>query len=223
MSIIDPADEEALLSADLITSAYEDGTRRIHKRRLNSLSDQEYQNLPLASASSMSSSDYYHTIPDILISRATLEYLGYTEARSRELWETWMNWPPDEPKRESDDIYHGVPFIDFATGHVGPQYIDTADDDDSTWNHCLNRCGIAAKTQLEIMDPVFKDIRLTESCLFWVKDTMMMRYRGLQAIQQTSRKRTMAARSQRNTSGSQQTGSSVPGDDQRRSIPENTE
>lgn len=33
--------------------------------------------------------------------------------------------------------------------------------------------------QAAVMDPAFKDLRLTESCLYWVKDTIEMRYASI--------------------------------------------
>ncbi|KAM3079151.1 hypothetical protein ACMFMF_004078 [Clarireedia jacksonii] len=41
------------------------------------------------------------------------------------------------------------------------------------------------------MDPHFKYLRLSHSCLYWVKDTIEMRYAGLEEIQRTLREREM--------------------------------
>lgn len=43
------------------------------------------------------------------------------------------------------------------------------------------------------MDPKFQHIRLTETCKFWVQDTIQLRHRGLRAIQEASRRRDMAS------------------------------
>lgn len=42
------------------------------------------------------------------------------------------------------------------------------------------------------MDPNFRYARCSSPCLFWIKDTMKMRYGGLETIQRTSRERAMS-------------------------------
>ncbi|KAL8377569.1 hypothetical protein RB595_008312 [Gaeumannomyces hyphopodioides] len=42
------------------------------------------------------------------------------------------------------------------------------------------------------MDPSFKHVRLTNSCIFWVEDTIQMRFAGLRDIQRASRDRERA-------------------------------
>jgi hypothetical protein len=70
--------------------------------------------------------------------------------------------------------------------------IDVDDDnDEQEWRACLNGCGIAVDVQNSIMHPFFEDLRLSESCLFWFKDTVRMRYAGLEDIQKSSRQREM--------------------------------
>jgi hypothetical protein len=56
----------------------------------------------------------------------------------------------------------------------------------------MNLCGIKHETQASIMDPIYKRIRQTESCFFWMKDTIERRYRSLEAVQTASRERAMA-------------------------------
>jgi hypothetical protein len=54
----------------------------------------------------------------------------------------------------------------------------------------MNFCGIRPEVQVSIMNPIYKTVRLTESCCFWMKDTIELRYRGLEAIQEASHERT---------------------------------
>lgn len=49
--------------------------------------------------------------------------------------------------------------------------------------------GMAAEFQEAIMDPEFKDLRLTCSCAFWAKDTVEMRYAGLKEEKRASHQR----------------------------------
>jgi hypothetical protein len=52
--------------------------------------------------------------------------------------------------------------------------------------------GISSEVQVSIMDTVYKRIRRTESCYFWMRDTIELRYRGLEAAYRVSRERDMA-------------------------------
>lgn len=42
------------------------------------------------------------------------------------------------------------------------------------------------------MDPMFRDIRLDKSCLFWAEDTVAMSYAALIEVQRASFERAMA-------------------------------
>jgi hypothetical protein len=53
----------------------------------------------------------------------------------------------------------------------------------------MKDCGLSTATQSAIMDGNFKNIRMAESCLYWVKDTIEMRHAGLKEIQQASLER----------------------------------
>jgi hypothetical protein len=81
-------------------------------------------------------------------------------------------------------------FIDFLTGPVEDRRNDTtSEDNDQEWYDCMNAHGIATEFQDSIMDPFFKPLRLTKSCMEWVLDTVNMRYRGLEHIQRASDER----------------------------------
>lgn len=180
-AILAPEDAALMQESGLVTPSSSEGTRWIHKRRLNRSSDEEEQHLPLTPVSTTSSSSSFVSIPDHLISFATLLHLGYNSQTATHIWENWNNWPSWGPMRESDDIEYGVPFIDFAKGHIGSA-LDTCEDDDAQWFHCMELYGISNELREAIMDPKFRQIRLTESCKFWVQDTFKLRYRGLKAL-----------------------------------------
>ncbi|PNY23805.1 Uncharacterized protein TCAP_06253 [Tolypocladium capitatum] len=164
---------------------------RAYLRRLNRSSDEEYRYIPLT-PESPTARDAFVTIPTVRISSETLIYVGLSEARAAELWSRWTNWPDSGPSRETDADDEGlqVEFIDFITGTLSNR-VNTAEDDDNQWRACLNAYGIAVDVQDAILDPHFKYLRLSESCLFWAKDTIEMRYAGLEDIQRASRKREM--------------------------------
>jgi hypothetical protein len=196
MSVLAPADAEDLVATGLASPASSNGTRRVHKRRLNRSSDEENSHLPLTPVSSLSSTpdfETYVTIPETLVSLATLKYLGYTDATANQIWARWTNWPPGPPGRFEVDSDGEILFIEVATGYLtlGREH-DTWSDDDQPWYDCMSVCGIRPEVQVSIMDPVYKKIRLTESCCFWMKDTIELRYRSLEAVQRASRERAMA-------------------------------
>ncbi|KAJ5598451.1 hypothetical protein N7537_008535 [Penicillium hordei] len=163
--------------------------------------------LPLTPVSISSSSDSFVSIPDHLVSLAALEHLGYNSETATRIWEYWSNWPPGEPKRKTDDIYHGVPFIDVAEGHLDNSP-DTGAENDAEWFHCMNLYGINHELQEALMDPKFRSIRLTESCKFWIWDTFQLRNRALQAVQEASRERDIASRREASRPGQSSSGGS---------------
>ena len=185
--VLSPIDADALMSAGLAGPVTAGGSRRIHKRRLNRSSDKENEDIPLHNADTEHA---FVEIPSELISEATLKYLGYDDHAAARLWQKWLSLPLGFPGRKTADG-DGLPFIEFATGHVSRR-VDAYDEDDTPWFQCVNACGIASSTQNAIMDRVYKRIRLTQSCVDWTRDTMQLRYDGLKAIQRTSQERAMA-------------------------------
>ncbi|KAI1377139.1 hypothetical protein F4677DRAFT_459485 [Hypoxylon crocopeplum] len=150
------------------------GSRRIHKRLLNRSSSEEYSDIPLDVRTDSPNAAYaFATIPTTLISRDTLRYLGHSL-----------------DKVDSNNGGLEITFIDFITARL-ENYEDACEDDDHQWHHCLAACGVSGSVQDAIMDPRFNDIRLTNSCLFWVKDTLAMRYAGLEDISRASHQREM--------------------------------
>lgn len=191
-AVFSPLDTVMLVAAGLASPVDINGTRRIHKRRLNRSSDEDHKHISLASISSTEAATAFVDIPDDLISHATLQYLGYNSEAASRLWQGWTEWSPGPIVREIDDSISGIPFIDFAIGYVNGRHIDAATEDDQDWFQCMDTCGIATELQEAIMDPIFRHVRSTKSCIFWITDTMQMRYLGLQEVQRTSREREMA-------------------------------
>lgn len=193
-SILAPLDAAQLMGQGLAGLPDSSGKRKIHKRRLNRSSDEEHRRLPLdVSLQSQSADDIFASIPDQLISHASIEYVGFSKAKADEIWNSWNNWPSFGPRRETDttDRDLQVTFLDFISGHIASSF-DTSEDDDGQWTHCMNRYGLAIELQHAILDPHFKYLRLSKSCAEWSRDTVHMRYAGLQEIQRASRDRAMA-------------------------------
>jgi hypothetical protein len=139
MSVLASSDELDLIAAGLASPVGPDGTRSIHKRRLNRSSDEEYFHLPfspISSASSASSAELYVTIPETLVSLATLKYLGYNDTASNQIWARWINWPPGPPGRFEVDPDGEILFIEVATSYLirGSDH-GTWDDDNQAWHN----------------------------------------------------------------------------------------
>src|SRR5690349_15737120 len=196
-SILATLDATNLRNCGLLHASNTTASQRLHKRRLNRTSDEEYHDIPLSTPiSSSEAQDAFVTIPTDLVSLETLLHVGFSNTKATELWNRWTNWPTTGPRREIDpDDGSGlqVCFLDYILGNL-ENNIDSAGDDDLEWRACLNTYGIDKDTQDAIMDTHFRDLRLSSSCLYWVKDTIKMRYAGLQDIQRTSRVREMELR-----------------------------
>jgi hypothetical protein len=222
-TILAPLDAANLQNFGLLRPAANSGSRRLHKRRLNRSSDEENEFTPLQiPPDSPEAVDAFATIPEHLFSRETLIHIGLSEEKADELWDRWTNWPADGPRREvdSDDGGLEVSFLDMVIGSIESKR-DVLDDNDPQWRACMDACGIARNVQDAIMDHHFKYIRLSNSCLYWVLDTIEMRYCGLQDIQRTSWAREMelqrmASRSM--SSGHQRGHGSTAAGSQQRSV-----
>ncbi|KAI0381512.1 hypothetical protein F5Y04DRAFT_280590 [Hypomontagnella monticulosa] len=197
MSILSPFDIADLEASGLVTPVLPDGTRQLHRRRLNATSDAEYANLPLTPISLESpaqDSSLFATIPVLFESQATLKYIGCTDETAARIWWEWGTWRNGR-KTEDEDAVHGTLFIEFAVLRLTRKTsidVDADCEDDRTWRNCLTECGINAEVQETIMDPMFKELRLTESCFFWIKDTIKLRYRELVGIHRASCARAIA-------------------------------
>ncbi len=140
------------------------------------------------------SDEAFASIPDSRVSLATLRYIGYNEQTALQLWKRWTELSPSVfPILETEDDIGDLRFIEYATSYVRSRpdlhAIDAFDEDDEEWYRCMDACGIAEELQDAIMEPLYRDIRLTESCVFWILDTMRLRYLTLEAIQEASRER----------------------------------
>ncbi|KAF2010919.1 hypothetical protein BU24DRAFT_466674 [Aaosphaeria arxii CBS 175.79] len=121
MSVLASADAEDLSAAGLISPVSENGTRLVHRRRLGRYSDEENSHLPLTPISSTPSSsvtEMYVTIPEVLISLATLKYLGYTNTAANRIWDHCNNWPSTPPGRFEVDPDGDIPFVEVAVGYL---------------------------------------------------------------------------------------------------------
>ncbi|KAF5693025.1 hypothetical protein FDENT_2337 [Fusarium denticulatum] len=194
--ILAPGDAARLIELDLVNLPNPpNGSIQIHKRRLNRTSDAMHKNIPLK-VNIESRPDAFATIPEKLISKATIEYVGFNSDKATEIWSDLVHWPSGPIIREidpSDGTTLEVSFIDWAKRHTGnPLEYDVWEDDNSAWLRHMEQCGIATELQQSIMDPRFKDMRLMGTCIGWLRNTMELRYEWLEEIQRASAEREKA-------------------------------
>ncbi|KAF4949046.1 hypothetical protein FGADI_9331 [Fusarium gaditjirri] len=197
--ILAPGDTAQLVNRDLVNFPNPpNGSIQIHKCLFNSASDKENKKIPL-DANIESRPDTFVTVPEKLISRVTIEYIGFSSDKAREIWSDWNAQPMIREFDFDNEIAVEVAFIDWVKGGAGDALRDDIwADDNAAWFRYMEQHGIAIELQHKIMDPGFRGIRLTGTCLGWLRDTMEMRYRGLRNIQRASaeRERTLGTSSQ---------------------------
>ncbi|KAM0258590.1 hypothetical protein ACHAQJ_003761 [Trichoderma viride] len=187
MSLLHPEDKKVLLNEGLLRISNIPGIQRIHKRRLNTHSDVEYAHLPLSAPES----NMFCPIPINLISLQTIKYFGYNEKTATDIWNEWANWVPEHPA-EYDQVFE-MPFLESVIGYLTKAcHLDTSDKDDRYWSYCMNFCGINQETQTAILDPAFREARLARSCIFWIQDTIELRFRVLRGVKRASLERANA-------------------------------
>ncbi|KAH7148193.1 hypothetical protein EDB81DRAFT_882637 [Dactylonectria macrodidyma] len=163
----------------LVSNRNQNETQCLQKRRLNRYSGQEYQDvsssIPIQPPPATRA---FTSIPDELISRVTLNYVGFSEAKANELWNIWVNWPPWAPPREtySGDDELQMTFIDFVTSPFLASS-DNLSDEGAAWKTYMDEYGLNTEIQRAILDPMFECFRLDDSCALWAKDIIKMRYK----------------------------------------------
>ncbi|KAF5659581.1 hypothetical protein FHETE_9365 [Fusarium heterosporum] len=168
-----------------LTALGEDGTRKLHKRRLNPFADREYSDRSLE-ARSTTDPDAFVAIPDQRISKATIKYIGFKQEKADRIWYQWENWPAMEFPHKLEWA-----FLDYVLEYIDCSR-DVYEEEDSAWRDAMDSWGISLDLQDAILDPLFKEIREADTCAEWVKDSMRMRFRGLEVIRKTSQDREKA-------------------------------
>ena len=117
-----------------------------------------------SSSSSSATDDETVEIPTDLNSREVLEFLGFDDAVGNEIFANWQACQDEEI--EEWVIDHARAYV----GHMG-QLCNAVDEDDD-WDDALKKMGMSKDMRDRILDPEFKDLRLTQSAQYWVKDTI---------------------------------------------------
>lgn len=172
--ILAPLDVDNLQNAGLLSPRTNRGTRQMHKRCLNRFSDEENQDIPLNfNFLSAAAQNAFATIPEQLVSRATLEYVGFSERKAGNLWSQWTALLSQGVSRETDPDNGGLQmtFLEFIISSFETGN-DTFGEDDQQWRQLMETFGLSTETQRAILDPAFKYLRLSNSCVYWSKDTI---------------------------------------------------
>lgn len=139
---------------------------KLHRRRLHDSSDKVNGHISLDVTVDFLAPavlEAFSTIPQRLISKATLEYVGFSADKAMATWNSWSNI-----KQATDDYGDGefISFLDFITGPFDSRgdYVD--DGDDEQWRQTMDGFGLSTDFQDKIMDPIFEDLRLSQSCAY---------------------------------------------------------
>ncbi|KAI9815406.1 MAG: hypothetical protein M1832_005476 [Thelocarpon impressellum] len=131
---------------------------------------------------SPSSNDPFIEIPYVLNSKETLLFIGLTEAAAESAWQSYLeavNRPDDDGFREE----FGEPrVITFACSSIEYSELDGYHDDED-WHGKMKAWGINRRLRTAIMDPEYKDIRLTETLKYWVLQAMEADYNALEGLE----------------------------------------
>lgn len=199
--VFDPEDAAFLRQEGTLIDGSAPGLVKVHKRRINRASAEEYQDIPFppqpANTTSNVDLDHFEEIPDHVYSYETLLYVGFSQERATELWEHWNS------VNDYDDEDYSEGWRDIDGGMVTFEEIciarfdfkddgDTVSEDDTEWRKSMDSIGISQDLQNAIMTPSCRGIRLTASCFHWLNDTMVAAFAHLWDVQNTSERRKTA-------------------------------
>lgn len=202
MSIFQPIDIAAFIKSGHATPANERGDHRVYKDRLYSRSVEYFGDdhvhvdnaVPEPSPLPWEQEDPFVVLPDMLISEATLRYVGYRPEVAASMWAQWAGNP--DRKVDADHNIFIMPFHQYIFSYAienGPYVAVDFEYSFDQWDNALHVYGLNKETRQAITDTSFAEIRETETCLFWAVDTIRMRYRGLIKLQEYSQRREQLA------------------------------
>ncbi|EGZ74429.1 hypothetical protein NEUTE2DRAFT_103172 [Neurospora tetrasperma FGSC 2509] len=115
-------------------------------------------------------------IPMIFISREALIWLGFSNKMADQLWQQWLYLHSN--RRPGILEFRDVILTYFRLPDVagGIPTLSKFNDDDNEWRRVLHAHGLSQQFVNMIMDPCFRAQRLTESCNYWIEDTLRQRW-----------------------------------------------
>ncbi|TGO48761.1 hypothetical protein BCON_0230g00040 [Botryotinia convoluta] len=186
--IFQPTDADALTRAGHLKPAH--GRRREVSSHLMS---EEY-------ISSSSGSEDTQIVPDLLVSPETLIYLGWGQQKAGEIWRRWREIKEAETEDGREVIFE-MEFLDFVLERYVPE-VNISNDREASIEQ-MELWGLAGELINCIMASAFEDVRTTETIQYWVRDTMSIRYLGLEGLQKNSARRDEKRRNGTDDDGSE--------------------
>ncbi|KZZ96707.1 hypothetical protein AAL_03936 [Moelleriella libera RCEF 2490] len=184
MSVLSPPHIQNLVRSGLASELREDGTRRVHRGFLTFQGRVECSDLPVGPGQYVPR-ECYVTIPELLISPATLRYIGFTSEKADAIFKDWESLPHGWTWVHNVDE-QTPPFVEMALGPMRDTPHDTKSDNEQDWIDVMDKFGINKEIQRILLDKHFKHIRQDVSCLFFVQAIMEHRYCTLERIQEQS-------------------------------------
>ncbi|KAL8907601.1 MAG: hypothetical protein Q9207_001338 [Kuettlingeria erythrocarpa] len=129
------------------------------------------RDVSLSSSSSSDQDEARVTIPTILESVQALIFIGFHDQAANAIMHRYTLASAHE---ENPDI------LSFAKGHVRSAGDASLPWDD--WEAAMAEMGVKTSLQDAIMDPRFEALRLTQSAMFWVLDTITTKYMYLLSL-----------------------------------------
>ncbi|GAB0132254.1 hypothetical protein EsDP_00000695 [Epichloe bromicola] len=154
--VILPAEEGKLLRDGLITETTPGGWRKVHCRLLADESDLVHRDTPLIPISTVKGASvgfYFKTIPAVLVSAATVEYVGFNETMAKNIWLDWVCRPFDVNEWGPTDRLYGVEFMTFIIDAVAKQPFEefVLSTDDALWLEIMHLHGLNIGAQVDIL------------------------------------------------------------------------
>jgi len=138
-----------------------------------------YRTISLRTISSYDSNDTIE-VPDFLNSSESLQFCGF-ETQIADL--LYHNWTRDNEEIGPGSLGYGRPVVALAREYIksmsrGGDAMREADD----WEGALKKQGIKSSTRQRILDPNFKNIRLSRSASEWALDTLQLSWEFLDGL-----------------------------------------
>ncbi|KAI8675386.1 hypothetical protein NCS57_00439700 [Fusarium keratoplasticum] len=125
-------------------------------------------------------------IPEVLISRDTIEYVGFTPQAAAKMWNAWVEWPRGLVRREidPDDGRPYITFLEFMIRHI--VYAEDATSSEAhKWDSCMERYGFSKSMQESVRQFAGHPQLAQVNCSYWSKMIVLLHYEVLQGLQRT--------------------------------------
>lgn len=126
-------------------------------------------------------------IPELCISRDTIEYVGFTPQAADKMWDAWVQWPKGLVRRETDPD-DGRPSMTFLQFMI--RYIDCANDaayaEFHEWGRCMDGYGFSGSTQDSVLQVARTHHHVFHAdCSYWSKRVVLLHYEVSKALRRT--------------------------------------